>query len=167
MDSGTSFHKGATLTKKEEWWERVLTYNIRDKQTTGIYMTYSRGRMRSRQSKEWLSSRSKFVDTCRVCENSALWTVRVAVVGREELWSGVASVWWRFWQLQTADSNIVEYCTKLHYLVLLGKANLVTILSRPDLLAGAENRPPFRMAKTWPKHHWLLYRQTILLACQA
>ena len=36
---------------------------------------------------------------------------------------------------------------KLHYLVLLRKANLESILSRPDLLAGAKNRPPLE----WPK----------------
>ena len=31
--------------------------------------------------------------------------------------------------------------TKLHCLVVLGKVNLVAIVSHPDLLAGAENRP--------------------------
>ena len=47
--------------------------------------------------------------------------------------------------------------TKLHDLVLLGKANLVAILSCPDLLAGAENRPPLE----WPK----IGQNTLILEC--
>ena len=37
--------------------------------------------------------------------------------------------------------------TKLHHLVVLRKANLVAILSHPDLLAGTENGTPLE----WPK----------------
>ena len=33
------------------------------------------------------------------------------------------------------------------YLVVLGKANVVVLLSLPDLLAGADYRPPLE----WPK----------------
>ena len=38
--------------------------------------------------------------------------------------------------------SILECILELHCLVLLGKANLVAILSRPDLLVRAKNRPP-------------------------